>query len=135
MSTVSRAARDSLPGGLNRYTERSRSRGDIIEDRGRNYGRRGENSSRFQNREKDNTRGDTRRGEEPEKEMPGSQGEDSDEGEDRKFGSEEGDGDSGDRNDGSYRGRRGQGGRSGDGDGGGFRFRPILSTVNEGQSS
>ena len=71
MSTLSRVGRDSLPGGLSKYTERSRSRGDLIEDRGRVYGR-GDNSSRFENQEKNNTRGDNRRGEEPEKEMKGS---------------------------------------------------------------
>ena len=143
MSTVSRAARDSLPGGLNRYTERSRSRGDIIEDRGRNYGRRGENSSRFQNREKDNTRGDTRRGEEPEKEMQGGKGQHGGGGYggDRGYGGGGGYRDRGDRNDGGYRDRGGHRDRGGDrgyggGGGGGFHNSGAkVSTVNEGQNS
>jgi hypothetical protein len=78
MATSQRTGRDSLPGGLDRYTERSRSRGDLNIERGRDYGRSTNlskqselNSSKFDDKQKDNTRGDTSKGVEPEKEMHG----------------------------------------------------------------
>ena len=70
MATTQRTGRDSLPGGLDRFTERSRSRGDLNIERGRDYGR-STNSSKFDDKQKDNTRGDTSKGVEPEKEMHG----------------------------------------------------------------
>ncbi len=138
MATSSRAGRDSLPGGLDRYTERSRSRGDLISDRGTDYGRGG-NSSRFEDKQKDNTRGDSRRGEEPEKEMhgKGNQG-GGGYGGDRGYGGGGGYRDRGDRNEGGYRDRGGQRDRGGDrgyggGGGGGFHSGgPKVSTVAEG---
>lgn len=135
MATCARIGRDSPPGGLNRYLDRSRSRGDLIE-RGRDYGR-GDRSNKFEDKERDNTRGDTRRGEDPEKEMHGKgQGGG---GGDRGYGGGGGYRDRGDRNEGGYRDRGGQRDRGGDrgyGGGGGSGFHgssgPKVSTVSEG---
>ena len=69
MATSYRVGRDLLPGGLDRYTERSRSRGDLNVERGRDYGRSA--NLKFEDKQKDNTRGDATRGVEPEKEMYG----------------------------------------------------------------
>lgn len=139
MATVARITRDSPPGGLNRYLDRSRSRGDNITERGRDYGR-GNHSAKFEDREKDNTRGDSRRGEEPEKEMHGKGG-GSGFGGDRGYGGGGGYRDRGDRNEGGgYRDRGGQRDRGGDrgyagGGGGGFHGGPKVSTVAEGQKT
>jgi hypothetical protein len=70
MATSSTAGRVSLPGGLDRYTERSRSRGEFNVERGRDYGR-STNPSKFEDKEKDNTRGDRTKVVKPEKEMLG----------------------------------------------------------------
>ena len=139
-TTSSRAGRDSLPGGLDKYTERSRSRGDLNVERGRDYGR-STNSSKFEDKERGNTRGDTTKGVEPEKEMHGGSnkggGGGGGYGGDRGFGGGGGYRDRGDRGEGGYRDRGGQRDRGGDrgyGGGGGFQNRgPQVSTVNEGQ--
>ena len=137
-TTSSRAGRDSLPGGLDKYTERSRSRGDLNVERGRDYGR-STNSSKFEDKERGNTRGDTTKGVEPEKEMHGgsNKGGGGGYGGDRGFGGGGGYRDRGDRGEGGYRDRGGQRDRGGDrgyGGGGGFQNRgPQVSNVNEGQ--
>ena len=132
-TTSSRAGRDSLPGGLDKYTERSRSRGDLNVERGRDYGR-STNSSKFEDKERGNTRGDTTKGVEPEKEMHGGSNKGGGSG---GFGGGGGYRDRGDRGEGGYRDRGGQRDRGGDrgyGGGGGFQNRgPQVSTVNEGQ--
>ena len=141
MATSSRAGRDSLPGGLDRYTERSRSRGDLNIERGRDYGR-STNSSKFDDKQKDNTRGDTSMGVEPEKEMHGGQnrgGSGYGGGGDRGYGGGGGYRDRGERGEGGYRDRGGQRDRGGDrgyGGGGGFQNSgPKVSTVAEGANT
>ena len=74
MSAIIERGRDSMPGGLDRYNDRSRSRGDLYAERGREYGRGGASSNNLDDRDK-RTRGEdqSRKGE-PESEMHGGKG-------------------------------------------------------------
>lgn len=77
MTSIVRVGRDALPGGHSSldWRGRSRSRGDLDIERGRDYGK-GTHSSRFEGKDRaDKTKGDHARGEEvgPESEMFGDQ--------------------------------------------------------------
>ena len=136
MTTI-RSGRETLPGGYDRYAERSRSRGDLCgEQRGKEYGRCGISDAKS-----GNTRGDARR-EEPEGEMHGGKGQYGGGGyggggfRDRGNESRGGDG-GGYRDRGGQRDRGGERGYGGGGGGGGYAggSGPKVSTVAEGQSS
>lgn len=137
MASSLRTGRDALPGGYDRFSERSRSRGDIYgEQRGKEYGR-----GIISDAKSSNTRGETRK-EEPESEMHGKgQG-------GGGYGGDRGSGGGGggfrdrgneSRGEGGYRDRGGQRDRGGErgygGGGGGFSGGAKVSTVSEGQTS
>jgi len=144
MSALAERGRDHLPGGLDRYNERSRSRGDLYAERGREYGRGCASSNNIDERDR-RIRGDGHPVKaEPESEMHGGKGHHGGGGYGGGHGGYGGDRGGGrggrdDRHDGGgYRDRGGQRDRGGDRGGfggGGFGGGPKVSTVSEGQQS